>query len=295
MTFRFSLAIQILVLIILSSSTSFSKNKKLSLMEAVESKLVNFQAVRTEHGFNSKGLRLNITNQSKEALVIKIDPALLFEPNDTNYQDLMLPGNEMIFVAAGRTNAIEVQTYCAKSDAQSPGSDLAFTFKQKGDSKMIKTLAYLRDIGARTDLSQQAVWFMTDKKKTLSKVYASNQREESKKLILFLSSLYDIPLPHYNIERGIDTTSGNVAYLGPVLKLHVTIEWKQESPENLSLSIFNDKNIRIASYFENQKVQRSIGKIDASFETREYPKGDYFVRLYNDAGTIVKEIKVPLE
>ena len=264
-------------------------------MDAMENKLIDFQVVRTKNSFNDKGLQISITNKSKEALVIKIDPALIFEPADTNYQDLVLSGNEILYVGAGRTNTLELQTYCGKSHAQSPGSDMLFHFKGKGDSKMIKAFTYMREIGARKHLMQQAVWFMTDKRKELYTVYDSEQLQVSKKLISYLSSLFEIPLPLYNTERAIDTTVGNVASIGPMLKLHVTLEWKQENPEILSLSIFNDKNVRIASYFENKSVRKGSGIIDASFETVDYPKGDYFVRLYNDVGNTIKEIKVPLE
>lgn len=292
---QFAIFGMLLVAMLINSGTGFSENKRMLLLDAVENKLVQYKVARTKNSFNDNGLQINITNQSKEALVIKIDPALIFEPEDTNYQDLILPGDEVLFVGPGRTNSLEVQTYCGKSYAMSPGSDLAFHFKEKGDERMQKGFGELKQLRASKHLSQQAVWFMTDKKKELSTVYDSDQRLESLKLMAYLAKAYNIQLPEYRTERAIDTTTGNIASLGAILKLHVTLEWKQENPDNLSLSIFNDKNVRIASYFENKRVRTGMGKIDASFETREYPKGDYFIRLYNDVGNVIKEIKVPLE
>lgn len=122
-----------------------------------------------------------------------------------------------------------------------------------------------------------------------------NSASNSQKIIAFLSQLYQIPIPEYRTESFIDTTSGNVAQAAQVLKLHVNIEWEQSSPEALSLSIFNDNNQKIASYFENKTVRKGSGQITASFETESYPKGEYFVRLYNDNGNIIKEVKVSLE
>lgn len=283
------------LLLLMNSAYGWAENKRMYLLEAVEKKMVHYTVTRTTEPFNNKGLKIAITNTGKEALVIKIDPAMVFEPEDTAYQDLMLPGNDMLYVGPGRTNSMELQSYCAKSAAMSPGHELLFRFKKQGDSSMIKTLDYMRQIGAGTELAQKTVWFLTDRNKDLSSIYEDGQQEQSLKLIQFLSKLYSIEIPGYRTERGINTTPGAIAQSEEVLKLHVRLEWVQHSPETLSLSIFNENNQRIASYFEDKAVRKGRAEITASFETTSYPKGNYYVRVYNDMGNIIKEVKVPLQ
>ncbi|HTO17482.1 MAG TPA: hypothetical protein VLZ83_17080 [Edaphocola sp.] len=236
-----------------------------------------------------------VLNRSKEGLILKIDPALIFEPEDTAYQDLILSGEELLFVKAGDSNSMELQTYCGKSYANSPQTDLAFSYKTQGDSNMIAAFNYARTIGANIYLTQQAVWFMTDKNKNLASVYVYNQQKESQKLMLFLANKYGYEIPIYRLERNINSNFGEIAGAGMPLKLHVDLEWQLNSPEVLNLAIFNEDNQKIATYFEGQSARKRNGKITASFETSSYPKGNYFVRLYNDSGIVIKEVMVPLE
>lgn len=285
----------LLTLPLLLNVSVWAGNKRVYLLEAVEKQLVHYEVTRTRKPFNHKGLKIAITNTGKEALVIKIDPALIFAPEDTTYQDLMLPGNDMLYVGPGRTNSIEVQTYCAKSAARSPGHELKFRFKLQGDSSIIKTLDYMRQIGVNTELAQKTVWFLTDAHKDLSNVYDGAQQEQSLKMIQFLSKMYAIEIPGYRTERTINTTAGAMARSETILKLHVRLEWDQHAPETLSLSIFNENNQKVASYFEDMAVRKGRAEITASFETASYPKGDYYVRVYNDIGHVIKEVKVPLQ
>ncbi len=285
----------LLLIFIGFSYATIAAIRKINLLEAHKERLVQFDVKRTSYSFKERGLKLNIHNKSKEPLVIKIDPALIFEPEDSTYQDLVLPGNEMLFVKAESIGTIEVQTYCGKSAALSPGEDLAYNYKKQGDSIMISTFEFAGLIGANADLTQKAVWFLTDIDKNLANVYSPDQDKQSQKLLIFLAKKMGYKIPEYRIESAINSEIGSIASAGKALKLHVDIEWDQPSPEVLSLSIFNDKNQRIASYFEDKMVRKGHVKISASFETYQYPKGDYFIRLYNDIGQIIKEVKVPLQ
>lgn len=289
--------LRILMLLCALSTTliSFAESKKMSLLDAASKSMVQFEVKRTRQSFNQKGLTLFVTNSGEEALVLKVDPALLFEASDSSYQDLMLPGTELLYVGPGKTNSVEVQTYCAKSAARSPNSELIFKFKKQADSNVIKTFDYMRNIGAKTDLAQQVVWFLTDKDQDLSGVFHFSQEKESILMAQFLSKLLHIPIPQYRTVRGVNTEPGQIAQTVQVLKLYVNMEWEQASPEVLSLSIFNSRNERVASYFEDKQVRKGKGKITASFETVDFPKGEYSVRLYNDIGNVIQEVKVPLK
>lgn len=287
--------INLLMVTFFITNVCLAEYKKMDLLDAASQGLVRFEVKRTNESFNQKGLELFVSNSGKEALIIKVDPALIFEASDSAYQDLLVAGSEVLRVEPGKTRSVNVQTYCAKSTARSPNAQLAFVFKTQADSNIIATIGYMRSIGANVNLSQQAVWFLTDQVKDLSAVFDTEQEKGSIQLRRFLSQRFNIPLPAYHTERSINTEPDLLARAPQTLKLHVNMEWEQYSPEVLSLSLFNARNERIASYFENTQVRKGKGRITASFETASYPKGNYSVRLYNDTGNVIKEVKVRLE
>ncbi len=286
----------ILALIIMLSVNAYGASKKLNLLDAYQQNLVAFSVEPTDKSYNDKGLKLSVNNISKHHLVLTIDPALIFAPNDTSYQDLILMGSEILVVNKGKTNVIEVQTYCAKSDASAPNQDLKFAYQKQGDSAMIQSLAYMKKIVASKELAQRAVWFLLEQnERSLNSVYDSEQPNQSQLLVLFLNKLLNIPIPSYYVETEINTTPNEPAAPPKILRIHLTFEWNQNAEEELNLSIFDSNNKKMDSYFENKKMVTGLYKLNARFETSMYEEGDYTVKLYNNNGKIIKEMTVVLE
>lgn len=282
--------------LLLLSVNSFGAIKKLNLLDAHQQNLVTFSVARTDKNYNEKGLKLTINNLSKKNILITIDPALIFEPNDTSYQDLIISGSEMLVVQSGKSNSIDLQTYCAKSYAAGPNQQVLFTYKKQGDSTIIKTLNYMRQILASNDLAQRAVWFLLEKdSRILNTVYDSKQPNQSQLLISFISKLLNMPIPGYYVETAINTRPDEPVAPPKILSLHLTFEWEQQEVEELNLSIFDSNNKKIESYFENKKMVLGLYKLNARFETSMYEEGNYTVQLYNNSGKVIKETSVRLE
>ena len=282
--------------ILSSLNSALAKVERMSLLEANRKQLITFSVARTNQSFMDKGLRLTIKNASKKALSIKVDPALLFTASDSSYQDLILPGNEILVVAAGTERSLQVQTYCAKSYAKSPDQDVLFTFAKQEDSTFIKTFNFIRKNGIITDLTQEAVWFLTDKNKNLSNVYSGSNEAQSNKLIKFLSELTQTKLPGYYTQKPINTTPNQIARIPKVLKLAVNLKWTQETTQKMNLSIFDSEGKKLQSYFEDKEMTAGTYELSAKFETSRYPQGAYKVKLYtSDDATLITEVEVPLQ
>ncbi|RYZ17147.1 MAG: hypothetical protein EOP49_50935, partial [Sphingobacteriales bacterium] len=132
-----------LLLFIISGNFVFATASRTSLTNAIAQKMVTISSKASGKGYNNKGLSLNIENTTRKALEITIDPALIFRPDDTSYQDLILAGRVTTTIEAGKSRSLELQSYCGKSYARAPSGKLNFIFSKQADSNMIKTLDFV--------------------------------------------------------------------------------------------------------------------------------------------------------
>lgn len=135
--------LHVLVLIGLCLSSQASAfSGKTTLRNALYTGLVTVHAKAGIQHYNEKGLSLKIANTSKKTLELTIDPALVFRPDDTSYQDLVITGNISMTIEPGKSKNIDLQSYCAKSYARAPSGDIHFAYWKQADSNMIRVLDY---------------------------------------------------------------------------------------------------------------------------------------------------------
>ena len=282
-------------IVIILFSKDLIANEKMALLEAVSKNLVSFTVEKSPQAYNEKGLTMKLNNKSSKQLIIIIDPALIFGAADSSYQNLIILGNEIVNIAPKQTKNVLIQTYCGNSDKLAPDKNIQYSYKYQADSNLIKTLIFIKKNQVSNTLAQSAVWFFTDSFPNLNDIYQYSQQEKSKLLVTFICDLLHVPYPEYFFEKSIETTPHQVVSSPVILQLSVDIKWEQANKTLLSLSIFNDKNAKIESYFELKEMKAGRYELHASFKTSAYPKGNYTVRLYNNKNETIKEIKVPLK
>src|SRR5436853_521508 len=62
-------------------------------------------------------LHLNVQNITAMPVDIELEPALIFKPTDTGYQDMVLMGGEHLALGAHGQDSLEIKSYCGKSYA----------------------------------------------------------------------------------------------------------------------------------------------------------------------------------
>lgn len=133
--------IRLLLFLLLFSNASFAGLQRLNLSDALRKHVV--KAVGTgKGGYSGQALKLHLTNNSGNQLIITVDPGVIFQPADTLQQDLVLAGGEKVTLLPFKDASIEVFTFCAKSYAHSPEKDEAFSFLKKGSDTLIQVLNY---------------------------------------------------------------------------------------------------------------------------------------------------------
>jgi hypothetical protein len=266
---------------------------KMTLKAAMEADLVRVSGSASGQSFMKKGLKLRIESRSKDQLELTIDPALVFKPDDTMSQDLMLAGHERTTIATGGSKELELQSYCAKSYAHAPAKGLSFTYRKQADSNTIRVLDYIRQHGILNETAQHAVWVMTNQHE-LSSVYDPAQDLASRKLIAFMAQVLHAELPAYYKQYTVNTTPGRPVFEGKALKIYALFQWKADSPQYLKLAVYNEAGKQIDLMFENRLFKPGGYELMARFSSSSEPPGNYYIRLSSPAG-ILKETKVQIE
>lgn len=263
----------------------------ISLRKALESKMVNLKAISVG-GYCGKCIKLSITNQSKTALDLAIEPALIFRPSDTSYQDLVLLGNESLAIAPGATHDITLQTFCGKSYAHSPVPGIDYTYWKQGEEAMVKTLTYVKDSSIDMWTCQHAVWMFTNHH-SLSSVYSYSEPEKSARLVKYIAALKHLPIPDHYTKYHINEHPHERICDKKIEKQFVELRWGLEH-KHMYLTIYNE-NGSVYKRLDGGAIVDKYGvRMVVEFDPKKDPKGKYRVELRDDDNVICynKEVTI---
>ncbi len=266
---------------------------RLGLKAALESGQIKLAAATTGRVYNGKALRLHITNASRNTLQLRVDPALIFKPDDAAYQPLVLPAEETFALAPGGTTDIEVQTFCGKLHASAPGSKLNYKLWRQGDTDLIKVTQYIRKNSLYDDLGQAAIWALTDGH-DLDGVIDPARPKISAELLALMIKLTGRPTPEYFKLYKMDTTAGQPVFRKRMLKIVANMEWKLEVPAPVSLGIYNQTGDLVQGVLADEQMKQGGYKMMVQFEAEGAPPGNYFMRL-REGEKLMKELKVTVD
>ncbi len=263
----------------------------MTLKRAMSSKFVAIRAVSTG-GYCGKCLKLELANNTKTELELDVDPALIFRPDDSSYQNLVLLGNETIALAPNSCKEITLQTFCGKSYARGPSSGLNYKYWRQGDSGLIKTLTYAKQNTTNMYLVQRAVWTFTNGK-CLNTVYSSDNPRMSENLVKYIASLKNSALPEYFVEQELNDQPGQMVLVPNKEKVYVTMHWgADDGYRRMRLSIFKADGELYKEIEADQIIDKIGVTVQVTFDPRRDPKGIYYVRLHDDANKIWDQKKI---
>lgn len=272
-----------------SSNALVKKGMKQALSEGI----IKLEAMSNGNPYMGRALRIRVKNRRNEDVQLTVEPALIFRPSDTIYQDLLVSGTEVLAIAANATAEFELGTFCGKAHAAAPGKGLEFRYIGQADSLMQKTLHYIESQKLHDILGQKAVWALTDFH-SLDIVYDPARPKESRALIEFLQKLVGGTTPTFFKIYAIDTTAGQPAFVNRILKIVTQMEWKQPYAAILDLAIFNEDGENIQTVFAQKAMPKGGYRMNVEFEGEHAPKGKYYLRL-KEGNVVLKEKEVTLD
>lgn len=275
------------------ATSAFAATERSSLKSAYDKGQIKIAATTTGKSYKSRALKLQITNTTRDALSLTIDPALIFKPDEDQYQQLVLPAEEMLALAPGGHAEMEVQTFCGKKEASAPGDKLTYKLWKQGDSTLIKVSQYIRKNKLYDALGQQAIWAITDHS-DLDAIIDPERPKQSTELLALLVKLTGRPTPEYFRLYKLDTTAGQPVFQKRVLKIVANMDWKLETPRNLTLGIYNRTGDLVQGVFEEKPMPKGGYRMQVQFEAEGAPPGPYYMRL-KDGDALMKVIKVVVD
>jgi len=264
--------------------TAYAGNS-ISLKQAIAAHKVSICAIGNG-GYMGRCLNLNMVNLTNDPIKINIDPALIFKPADTNYQNLVAIGDETVDLLPGKETAVTLQTFCGKSFAMSPHWGSAFNLWKQGDSIMIKTVRYIKENAFFSHLGQSAIWTLTDNK-CISTIYDPVDAENSKKFIEFEAALRRQPIPDYFSYYKLDTTHNATTCVSTDGKQYVDLKYKDGISRNVYIIILDDKGHPYEKYDIVEHIKDGNHTVTVQFDAAKDKLGAYAVLLRNDGNEIL--------
>ena len=263
---------------------------RVSLKNAMLRNLITVNAI-SNGGYRDRSIKLDIANNTSGELTIDMDPALIFIPEDTIYQNLVLLGNEALVLAPNASKTVDLQTYCGKSYAECPVQGIKYHYWKQGDSNLIKTLVYAKQYDIESHLTQLAVWTFTNGY-CLNSIYCHYSPRVSETFMKYVSSLFKSPIPDYFKEYTLDDEPGRSVIASGGQKTYVNMHWGNEGYRQMYVAIYKENGDVYRKIEADQVIDKYGHTISVCFDPINDPKGVYYVRLHDETRKVWEQKRV---
>lgn len=260
---------------------------RIPLSQAIQQHIVTVSAEATGNSYMQQGLKLTVKNTGSLNFILVMNQGATFAPVDAEAQPLLLAGEEIMPMQPLKEATINVQTFCANSNASSPQKGMKYTYDRIADDNLVKLLAFLKQNRLYNELGQNAVWHFTNGH-SLNSVYDSGNELASKKLVDFITTLTGKDKPEYFVQTSSSTIAGQPVHNPKTLKIFATIEQELKEPKKLTLGIYNEQGEMIQPVFENRHFGIMGHRFKVEFQAENAPEGKYYIRL-KEGETILHE------
>ena len=264
---------------------------RVSLKKAMFSRLISVKATSLGGYLGNRNIKLALTNNTDKELTVDIDPALIFKPQDSTYQDLVLMGNETIALAPCERKDVSLQGFCGKSYAHAPIPDLKYEFKKQGDSNLIKTLIYAHNNNIGVGLIQDAVWTFTNNYR-LNTIYDHANMRVSEDFVKYIAGLKKVSVPEFFMENKLEHSANQPVVKPNNEKIYVTMHWGNEGYQHMYLYVYKENGEVYKKIEADQVIDKYGYTVIVQFDPRVDPKGVYTVQLHDEYNKVFSQKRV---
>ncbi len=290
---RFFGILNVLLFIVLGAG---GKEIRTSLKKAMTDKTVSL-LTESNGGYCSKGLTMELTNNSPNTMTITILPGMMFKPEDSSIkcQPLVLLGDEVITLNTKEKKSIILQTFCGNSPSSCPYKGIKYVFAKQLDSTLVGVLRYAKANNLEPHLVQCAVWTFTNNH-PLRSVYIHGTPAESEKFVKYIAGVRKMPIPPYYVEYALANNANQPVIRRGQEKAYVNMSWNAgQAYRNVYVTVYKEGG-ELYKQVENNIISDKNGSVVVVQLNlvRDKP-GTYTVRLHDDANNVLQEKKVTLE
>ncbi len=209
-------------------------------------------------------LIVNVQNNTKQIIEMKVPAGLHFVSNEENIQDIISTQAQFVRVAPNSNKNFTISGVCIQSTNSSPGSDNAFTLTANAEPKLFDLAQFLDKKNIKNSQAQQAAWAISDNRDIANIIGLESENEQA--LIDKTASLLGLPSVPAEDVKALKKERINPVYTSS-LKGYFKFEFPRKT--KVQIALFNQDNILIKEVF-NQHVDAGFHKIDYQLETTDY-------------------------
>jgi hypothetical protein len=265
----------------ISCSRAAAAVSAMGLKQAMKSNAVIVEAYGNG-GAMGKCLRLHMANTTCKTLKIKIDPALIFDPVDGEFQKLVVVGGDSVMIEPDKKVDVTLQTFCGNAPKSCPTKDLRYHFAKQGDSAMILTMKYIREHELYNHLGQRTVWTFTNPDDhSINTIYSLGDPDASQKLMEYVAKLRHLEVPKYYSYYEIQNRPGEPMIKEGTGKEIVEMSWGNEGYRNMYVIVYREDGTVYKSNAGNEHCSADMRRFIVTFDS-EKERGFYYVELRDD-------------
>lgn len=270
----------------------------LPLAEAIQKGYLSM-TVSGKRGTEGELLQLNLHNQSKKKLDLRIPAGQIFEAKDSSLQNLMVGKEQLLTLESGAKKVAHLFGFCIEAGDGAPGAESVFSLGKLATGNLLKLAQHLSDQNLHNNFAAQcAVWAV-----------ANGRRLESigdPALAKFTAELLGKPVPAYHFEYQPPQAQGaryelpqsrmlpgEPVDLPEAMSVNGLFYYVLAKDQPVSLGLYNGEGTLVHSLFSDQMQKKGAHRFRFTFKITGLSKGKYAVRL-TSKGRVVKELAVEL-
>lgn len=209
-------------------------------------------------------LVVNVKNNTKKIIEMKVPAGLHFVSNEENIQDIISTQAQFVRIAPNSNKHFTISGVCIQSSNGSPGSENDFFLTANAEPKLYELAQFLDKKNIKNSQAQQAAWAISDNRDISNIIGLESENEQA--LIDKTASI--LGLPSVAAE---DIKTWKKARVNPIYTSSLKGYFKFEFPRKtkVQIALFNQDNVLIKEVY-NQDVDAGFHKIDYQLETTEY-------------------------
>ena len=262
--------------------------KEVTLTEAIKNKLVECTITGNPNGTHySKPLLIKLKNL-KSDVTINVDNGLIFNAEDSSYQDIVVTSNLMVYLKQGQSKTYVVEGMCIEEHNSAPRNTVVYKTGPMADEKLKKLTLFIQEKKYFNQTAQQAVWVMRGSR-NINNIsgYSTDGWEE---IVKYTASLLNVPVPE---KPKFDDYERNYNASPSKLTMQGSFEIDYPVKSKATVGMFNKQGIIVRELYNNPEHPAGLRKIEFEFDASYFTDPVYdFKMIINGEVLMEQEIKI---
>lgn len=277
--------------LVFMAQSAIVKTTPVSLADALLQNKVSYTAKGYEDSPHYlQPIKLIIKNNSVENLQIRIDPGLIFDPEQTVSQQMVTTRKELLALAPGKSDTILLYAMCTQPSKRGQKDSTRYVLRTEVSDALKQLAVFIDEKKLQGIEGQYAVW-------TVAAHYGMEDivgydSAAVSLLLPLVSKLTGKPIPPppaaNDYKRNYQT---GYSFMKASIKGKFYFQYAEV--KNVSIGLFRTDGVIVRELFNNPQTQPVYQEVEYAFDSDVYTEDAYVVRMVVD-GRVVRERKIAM-